>query len=450
MAYYRDNRYGASHTSGGTSSSPVSRLSSTGEDVSIGNPDGDLQTNHSTPNLAALNIDHPSSPNHSLPAREPPTWAFDPVRPHARHTMQGTIHDGLAHSPLAYHAQRRSLSAHLNPLSQNTEVINAGHIVLVNNPRLPDTTLLPANDTSRQQPSNPRGPRRPIPNPFGTREEIESEDYQSPITAMFGRAFNGYRDVQEANQARRNPDASVLGTAPPQPDDAAIRRMQERDYMFQLELGMLEVGPLNALDPQWQPPPINPAGANQNTGRRFTANPTAIPFHPAGTDQITGQQSNAGPSNPVNQHQWPTWPTPFYLAGTNPNIGQQLNAGPRNPRSLWRQPSSINPTGTNQSRGQEPDADPINPIDLQKRPPPFNPDDMNVNVACKICCEQKIDTLFEPCMHLAVCHWCSEVLRARARHARKKRYGPPRPEEKWSCPICRHEVTQARKVYLAC
>ncbi|KIW51661.1 hypothetical protein PV05_10360 [Exophiala xenobiotica] len=424
MPYYRNSRYVAAHNSGGTGSSPASGFSSTSEDVSIGNPDGNLQTTHFSPNSAGVSINHPSSPNHSLPAREPPTWAFGHVPPHARNTLQGTIPDGPAHSAPTHPAQRRSLSAHLNPLSQTTDGINSSQIVIANDPRLTITTPRPINDTSRQQPSNPRG-RRPIPNPFGTREEIESENYQSPITALFGRAWNRYRDVQEANQSRRISQDSVPGTAPPQHDEAASRMMRERDYMIQLELAMREVGPLNALDPQWRPPPTNPAGTNL----------------------YTGQQFDAGPSTPVNQ----SWrPTTFNRAATYQNIGQQLNAGPSNPRSYQWQPLPINPAGTNQNAGQQPDPDPINPIDLQKRPPPITPDDMNVNVACKICCEQKIDTLFEPCMHLAVCHWCSDVLRTRARHFRNTRVGPPRPEEIWTCPICRREVTRWRRVYLAC
>jgi len=447
MAYYRDNRYGASNVvRDGTRSSPASGFSSTSEDVSMGNPNGDLRNTYTIPYSTGVGMNHPSSPNHSLPEREPPTWAFDHVPPHARHTMQGTINDGLAHSPTAHPAQRRSLSAHLNPLSQTTEGINSNQIVLANDPRLTITTPRSINDTSRQQPSNPRGPRRPIPNPFGTREEIESENYQSPITAMFGRAWNRYRDVQEANQARQILEASVPGTAPPQHDDAAMRMMREREYMFQLDLAMLEVSPISALNPQWRQPPINRAGTSQNTGQRFDAGPSATPFHPASTNQNIGQQVNAGPSNPVNQ---PRRPTPFQPAGTNRNIGQQVNAGPSSPRDHQRQLPSIDPVGTNRNRGEQLDADPINPIDLQKRPRPINPDDMNVNVACKICCEQKIDTLFEPCMHLAVCHWCSDVLRARARHFRNTRVGPPGPEEIWKCPICRRAVIRWKRVYLA-
>lgn len=94
----------------------------------------------------------------------------------------------------------------------------------------------------------------------------------------------------------------------------------------------------------------------------------------------------------------------------------------------------------------------VNPIDQQiSRPSPLQSEEMRLDMSCKICCEQKVDTLLEPCMHLAICHWCSEIVRQRAHQRRHNRVGPRTgdDEDRWKCPICRRDVMQSRRVYLA-
>jgi hypothetical protein len=96
----------------------------------------------------------------------------------------------------------------------------------------------------------------------------------------------------------------------------------------------------------------------------------------------------------------------------------------------------------------------INPIDQQQRPPALEESEMQVNIACKICNEQRIDTLLEPCMHACVCRWCSDILMQQARQERRRHGSGLEPAEvrmsrgQWRCPICRHNVTGSRKFYL--
>lgn len=56
---------------------------------------------------------------------------------------------------------------------------------------------------------SPRARRPPMPNPFGTREEIESENYESPLEGMFTRAWNRYsaaEQVRRSNPIILNPE----------------------------------------------------------------------------------------------------------------------------------------------------------------------------------------------------------------------------------------------------
>ncbi len=94
-----------------------------------------------------------------------------------------------------------------------------------------------------------------------------------------------------------------------------------------------------------------------------------------------------------------------------------------------------------------------NPIDEQSRPPSLPGSDMVVNIACRICNEQRIDTLMEPCMHACMCHWCSEIIRDQAQRSRRRRRagfgdleqaGAPDRQ----CPICRHGVSGVRRIFL--
>lgn len=207
-----------------------------------------------------------------------------------------------------------------------------------------------------------RRQRRAIANPFGTREEIESEGYQSPVADLFGRAWNRYREAQEATRAARTRaederrtagDVGVLGTGPP-------------------------------------------------------------PFH--GVDLDTA----------MAQHR---------LEDSTDERELMMAFG----------------ASLRQRQRDHPHAHPrVNPIDQQSsRPPPLETQQMTISIACKICCEQKVDTLLEPCMHVAICHWCSELIRDRARRRRRQRLPGMDDEGRWRCPICRHDVTQSRRVYLA-
>ena len=201
-----------------------------------------------------------------------------------------------------------------------------------------------ARGRRQSQPTPTDAPRPFPPNPFGTREELESEDWESPISTMMTRAYARYRDSENN------------------------RRQIEYDLQ-------------------------------------------------------TGSLASASANNDIS-----------HIHSVARDIAAEVLS--QYPAEL-RTPSPARP----------------NPIDHQPRPAGLSGSEMVVNIACRICEEQRIDTLMEPCMHAAMCHWCSDLIRTNAQNNRRRRragFGDltdSGPQE-WKCPICRHEVTGVRRIYL--
>ncbi|KIV91248.1 hypothetical protein PV10_05808 [Exophiala mesophila] len=214
---------------------------------------------------------------------------------------------------------------------------------------LPTSTL--PQDTGSQ--SRPQGqtlqPQPRYQNPFGTREEIDSEDYQSPLATMFGRAWMRYRD---AEASRLNPSISQQPSNPQTFDPTAAPRsitQIARDRGYDISVVQDDMGRLQLMSAFTGTPPLG----TQTHGFNF-AN------FPSGHNNAPGTHL----SNP-------------FTPSTRSNM-----------QSVEDQAS------------ESPEEAVVNPIDAQTRPPPLTSDQMTINIACRICTEQKVDTLFEPCMHV--------------------------------------------------
>ncbi|RMZ91022.1 hypothetical protein DV736_g1738, partial [Chaetothyriales sp. CBS 134916] len=140
------------------------------------------------------------------------------------------------------------------------------------------------------------------PNPFGTREEIAAEDWESPLTSMFSRAWSRFRDAENTRHRLE-------------------REMEER---------------------------LLPEIASESPSRSSTLR-----------EEIRHIQALAREmASEITQ-------TQHALTSAR----QRLSQSP--PR--------------------------VNPIDEQSRPPALTSSDMVVSIACRICNEQRIDSLMEPC-----------------------------------------------------
>lgn len=255
-------------------------------------------------------------------------------------------------------------------------------------------------------------PRRERQNPFGTREEWEAPDYQSPVAGLFTRAWSRYRDAEDS------------------------RRQGEADVQEQLQNLHLEPG-----SSQQQ----LPVGASSHERRRpGPARSTDIDdlvYLSTGTlpdelrrvhgiaEDLRDSMIAAASSSHSHNHSHPD-PTarPFFPSA---RLSDRLYF------DLSPQPYQRSPSPPRE-----------NPIDTQAaRPPPQQPEDMTVSIACKICCEQKTDTLLLPCYHVAMCRWCVAIMRTDA--VREGRRGAPRVRgEGWACPMCRKGVEGTKRVFL--
>lgn len=236
------------------------------------------------------------------------------------------------------------------------------------------------NAQNPRYPQNPQHTRPPHQNPFGTREEIESEDYQSPVAQMFGRAWGRYRDAELARL--NSPVTEQLSMPQPLPQPNYQPSAQRFSQLRGLDDSIALV---------------------QETLNRLHMRP--------------------GPPNPILQ-------------------------GPLGPVEY---PSPLDDFHHSEEFLQTLDVERINPIDAQPRPPPLTNEQMTVSIACKICTEQKADTLFDPCMHIVVCHWCSQLLQDAVRQRRREQHSHPGANpgpNRWQCPLCRRKVMTARRVYL--
>lgn len=247
---------------------------------------------------------------------------------------------------------------------------------------------------TRRSPASPHGHSssqvqpQPQPQPqvytLGSREDVEQDDYQSPLSIMYGRAWERYRTAEMDRQAAR---------------EVAIHdQMGLSDHPSLATL--LSGGTENRIAPSAPVPSI-----------RQRAN-----FHSQfyGTSTDEGLPLLRGDLRESRWYSPPAYMAPFVHLDGHP-------AG-----------SSGNSTADN-------------PVDRQSnRPEPLKKEDMTISIACKMCLEQKIDTLIEPCMHLAICRWCSEVWQ---QNARESRQADPGIQHAWKCPVCRRAIAQVRRVY---
>jgi Zinc finger, C3HC4 type (RING finger) len=359
---------------------------------------------------------HQRRPSFSRARSQSPTWRFPP-RPgpststRRRRTPSSRPIDVPVAPALMYESVNADLRAH-PPLSlrggagprnrtsgrQRREAPAAR--TSSPQPNQSPNNLRERSDTASEPVIGPRTQRRRRQNPFvafGTAEEIQSEDYQSPLSTMFGRAWDRYRT---AETTRRELEA----------EQSELEQYLER----------LSVGP--------------------RPGRELV-NRHPNPFQPR------EEMSNTNPLRLLPSNADPSISSPAVHAddlhpGALPAELEARRAAQR-AAMLALRVRAFNAEAHGHPRQANPSPPRPNPIDTQSRPPALSASDMTVSIACRICNEQRSDTLTDPCMHICMCHWCSEIIKNEAATARRNSR-----EHEWRCPICRTDIKQVRRVYL--
>ncbi len=238
----------------------------------------------------------------------------------------------------------------------------------------------------------PRRSRQPLQNPliatFGTREEIEAEGYQSPISTMYERWEDRYRTAETRRSQLESgiPDQSGNSLTSP------LLRREIPDI----------ANPFQPPDPVEQSNPLQSVSSTPSASQTRNQLPTSA----LSTEQVFQQASRI--ANFVAEQASHSHPRLYATSPPRPN-----------------------------------------PIDIQaSRPPALSQAEMTVSIACQICNEQRSDTLLNPCSHLCMCHWCSEIIRADALAARRNRESGAPKTNHWRCPICRKDIAGVTRVYL--
>lgn len=223
---------------------------------------------------------------------------------------------------------------------------------------------------------------------LGTVEDVQRPDYESPLGAMFTRAWTRYRDVETIRQEAVTQTPSVVA-------QGLQELMHQRLINEHLDIDL----------------------ANQNPDARNLSPDLAL-----WTNQVAGTARNPSGSGvrvplrtrPLNFH------AQFYRGAFNTTTERELP---------WLDDDPLTA---------------ISPIDGQtRRPPQRSREDLMLNMACKICLEQPINTIVDPCFHAAMCRWCAQIYKAEAidetgRFDRRL----------WKCPICRKQIKEVRRFYL--
>lgn len=74
------------------------------------------------------------------------------------------------------------------------------------------------------------------------------------------------------------------------------------------------------------------------------------------------------------------------------------------------------------------------------RPEPKETEEMMVNLECKACFSQLVDTVVLPCGHAILCRWCAD------QHMPSSRADKTRPKGHATCPMCRKPVKQKVRI----
>lgn len=291
---------------------------------------------------------------------------------------------------------------------------------------------------------------------FGNREDVQQDDYESPLATMYSRADDRYRQA-EARRAEGNT------TAPPLDGLSAQER---REIEEQLLWGVIHESQrlTEDLEPEgrvWTYAPWDENGIRERFEARaetlglpslsVDSNPDfqramhtlrdihTSPYYGFDTPAPAPPSSTAPPSNPLTST--PTTLQPWNPANIRPSPGSAL---PTNPAES-RVPSSW-PSDWLTSRAAQPFTLPQPPppitLDSQpERPPPKSEADMTKTLSCQVCYQQLADIAVLPCGHMVMCVWCADVV-IPVKHG----YVPRVPGAK--CPMCRKGVKQRVRIHM--
>lgn len=326
--------------------------------------------------------------------------------------------------------------------------------------------VLPTSNATEQEPTQPVRPltraetqsqrtRERFARVFGSREDLQQDDYESPLTTMYGRAYDRYRQAEE-----RRADGT---TAAPAVDGLSVQ--ERRDIEEQLLWGVMRDSQamsesLEREGDVWSYAPVHgniqpldfTAGAPQPIDLTNPMAPGSLQEMTEAAMRMLAQQENrrqlltdtpstsAAPSDPITA-----------TSSASPRVpGNGNSGGFSEVRSSIQQITSelqrlrIASEALSSARlsmHARPPPTPTLSLDNQPdRPPPATDEEMTKVLACQVCYQQLADTALLPCGHMVMCRWCADVV-IPVRHS----HLPIRPTK---CPMCRKAVKQRFRIHM--
>ncbi|KAF2714750.1 hypothetical protein K504DRAFT_478135 [Pleomassaria siparia CBS 279.74] len=301
---------------------------------------------------------------------------------------------------------------------------------------------------------------------FGTREDVQRDDYESPLSSMYNRAWDRYRQAEQRRDSNTTSIPVVEGITPNEQHEIeqqllwSVLQDSRRDNFAENQVGnvqsytpsLLPVHDSSAMTHDVLSNATNAHNAPPSTSAPPSASmtTTSIMEYAAGTsdlrtslEQISNEIARlrlASEAVASARNALHTRRTPEVLQVPTPSLDDQPNRPPPLTDEERLASEAVASAQNARHTRRTPEVPTPSLDDQPDRPPPLTDDEMTKKVTCKICYEQIADIAVLPCGHMVMCQWCADVV-CPVRH----RTFPVRPTR---CPMCRRRLLQRVKIHM--
>lgn len=247
---------------------------------------------------------------------------------------------------------------------------------------------------------------------FGTREDVQQDDYESPLSNMYNRAWTRYRQAEDHRAAGSYNAPHLEG----------LSAHERHDIEEQLLWGVMRESQIGQ-EPEstvWSYTPIDSSNTETSAGEVTITPPWAnFPALNIPPDELGAATSSS--TSDLSQVRLSLEQITSELQRLH--LASETVVSARHALHAHRNTERPFPTLDNQ-----PD-----------RPPPKTDAEMTRILACQVCYQQLADIAVLPCGHMVMCQWCADVI-VPVKHS----HIPVRPSK---CPMCRKQIKQRFKIH---
>ncbi len=247
---------------------------------------------------------------------------------------------------------------------------------------------------------------------FGTREDVQQDDYESPLSNMYNRAWTRYRQAE---------DLRAIGDAEAPPLEG-LSVDERRDIEEQLLWGVMRESRVGQ-EPEsnvWSYTPVA-NDSTENSAGNVTITPPWANFPSLSAIANESIAPTTSPTGGMSE-----------VRLSLQQITQEMQA--------LRLASEAVTSARHAWLARHAPERPLPTLDNQpERPAPKTDSEMTKTLACQVCYQQLADIAVLPCGHMVMCEWCADVV-----VPVKNSHIPIRPTK---CPMCRKQVKQRYKIH---